>query len=122
MTEGIFDDITYKQKSAEVINEITVKKVEPTEAGAELNDIEECLGYCKYFLANIADLLENADHNLKQRFQSLIFPDKIYYENGTFRTTATALIIKQLQCETSRENWRPQRDLNPRCKLEKLVS
>jgi len=53
------------------------------------------------FPSNLAKLWANADINLKQRFQNLIFPDKIYYENGTFRTTATALIFKQLQSKTS---------------------
>ena len=100
---GTFNGETYKQKFEEVQNEIIVKEIELSDTKINLNEIETCLNYCKYFLSNLAKLWTNADVNQKQRFQSYIFPDKIYYENGTFRTTATALIIKQLQCETPRE-------------------
>jgi len=48
-------------------------------------------------MSNVANLWGSADLNLKQRFQSLIFPDKIYYEQKRFRTTATSLIFKHLQ-------------------------
>ena len=97
MIKSIFDDKTYKRKAEEVNTEITVKKVELNEVRIELNDIESCLNYCKFFLANIADLWVNGDLNLKQRFQILIFPDKIYYKGETFGTTQIALIFKQLQ-------------------------
>lgn len=95
--KGVFDDETYKQKSGELKNEIMVKKLELNEARIELSDIDACLNYCKAFLSNIANLWANSELNLKQRFQTFIFPDKIYYEGKTFRTTATALIFKQLQ-------------------------
>jgi site-specific DNA recombinase len=92
-----FDDQTYQTKMEELQNEIAVKQLELNEARIELNDIEACINYCKNFLSNIAKLWLNADVNLKQRLQNLIFPEKIYYENGTFRTTATASIFKRLQ-------------------------
>lgn len=101
MINGTFDEVTYKQKAEEIRNEILIKEIERNEVKIDLNDIEACLNYCKYFLSNVADLWAAGDLDLKQRFQALIFPEKIYYEKGTFRTTATALIFKQLQDETS---------------------
>ncbi len=97
MIKDAIDGETYKEKTSEVSNEIMVKKIELNEVGIELGDIETCLNYCKFIMGNIADLWLNADLNLKQRFQTLVFPDKIYFEGETFRTTATASIFKQLQ-------------------------
>ena len=77
-----------------------VKQLELNENLIELNDVEACLNYCKFFLSNIANLWVNVDLNLKQRFQTLIFPEFIYYNGETFRTTATALISKQLQSKS----------------------
>jgi site-specific DNA recombinase len=97
LIEGTFDEDTYKRKSEELKNEILVKRIELNEEKIELNDIEACLNYCKFFLANIADLWANADLALKQRFQILIFPEEIYYEGESFKTARTALIFKELQ-------------------------
>ncbi len=95
--KGVLDEETYKTKVEAIKNDITVKRIEINETKIELDDIESCLNFCKYFLSNIANLWETADLNLKQRFQTLIFPEKIYYDEKKFRTTATALIFKQMQ-------------------------
>ncbi len=97
MIQGIFDEDTYKRKSEDIKGEKLTTHMNLSDARTEINDIEGCILYCKYFLSNLADLWANSDHNLKQRFQTFIFPEKIYYEDKTFRTTATALIFKQLQ-------------------------
>ena len=105
MIKEVFDEETYKRKSEDLKAKILAKQVELSETRIELNDVEACLNYCKFVLTNLASLWPQADVNLKQRFQTLIFPDKIFYnEDGTFRTTATALIFKQLQSELSRES------------------
>ena len=97
MIKEVFDEATYRQKAEEINNQILVKRIELNEAEIELNDVEACLNFAKFFMANVTDLWINADLNLKQRFQALLFPDKIFYEDGKFRTTKTALIFKQLQ-------------------------
>ncbi len=56
-------------------------------------------------MSNITDLLVSFAHNLKQRFQTLIFPEKIYYENNTFRTPATALIFGYLHSKNRLESY-----------------
>ncbi len=97
MIKGTLDEETYKERIVKVRNEILVKKIELSEAKIELNNIEAKLSYCKSFLANIANLWANSDLAQKQRFQNLTFPDKIFYEGETFRTTETSPIFKQLQ-------------------------
>ncbi len=59
----------------------------------------------KHFLSNLTELRASSDHNLKQRFQTLIFPEKIYNENKMFRTTATVLIAKYLHSKNRLESY-----------------
>ncbi len=103
LIKGAFNEEAYKRNSEDLKAKILTKQVELSEARIDLNDIEACLNYCKFFVLNLAQLWASSEVDLKQRFQSLIFPEKVYYENGTFRTTATALIFKQLQVKTPEE-------------------
>ncbi len=97
MSQGTFDEETYRRKIDDIKSKMIATKLNPSDAKTEIVDIEGCLIYCKYFLSNLAELWAASDHNLKQRFQTLIFPEKIYYENKMFRTTATALIFNYLR-------------------------
>lgn len=97
MIKGTIDEETYKEKIVAVKNEIQLKEIEFSEARIELHDVAAKLSYCKSFLTNVANLWANAGLDPKQRFQNLIFPDKIFYEGGIFRTTATSPIFRQLQ-------------------------
>lgn len=97
LVKGTITEEVYKQKADEIGNEIVVKRIELNETKIELNDVEACLNFAKFFMTNVADLWVNADLNLKQRFQTLLFPDRIFYEDETFRTTKTSIIFKQLQ-------------------------
>ena len=102
--EGKIDEETYSRKFGEVKQAILAKQIELNETTIELNDVGACIEYCKYFLANIADLWLNSGHNLKQQFQTLLFPDKITYkENGSFEPTVTALIFSHLGNKTPDE-------------------
>ena len=96
--KDVFDDITYRRRSVEIRSQMDQKRTELDEANTKLCDnIEGCLQYCEYFMSNLAGLWTNAGLDLKQRVQTLVFPDKIYFDGKTFRTTATALIIRRLQ-------------------------
>jgi len=97
LIEHAVDDETYKQKSEELRNELRDKRLELTENEMELNDVNSCMNYCKFFLSNIANLWASAELNLKQRFQTLIFPEGIYYNSQNFGTAKTALIFRHLQ-------------------------
>ncbi|MBL8012659.1 MAG: recombinase zinc beta ribbon domain-containing protein [Candidatus Omnitrophica bacterium] len=103
MIEGTFSEEAYKRNSEDLKNQILMKQIELNEVKIDLNDVEACLNYCKFFVSNLAQLWASSEVDLRQRFQSLVFPDKIYYEKGTFRTTGTALIFKQLAAKSPEE-------------------
>ncbi|MCP4254052.1 MAG: hypothetical protein GY775_11715 [Candidatus Scalindua sp.] len=114
MIQGTFSEETYKRKIEEIKSEMVITKLNLSDTKTEIVDIEGCLTYCKYFLSNLAELWAVSDHNLKQRFQALIFPDKIYYENKAFRTTATALLFKYLRSENRLKSYLvPPRGFEP---------
>ena len=103
--KGVFSEEVYKRQSEEIENKLLVKQVELNEAKIEINDMEACLNYCKYFLTHFADLWLSADLDSKQRLQTLIFPAKVTYnKDGTLGTTVTASIFKQLDGKVSRES------------------
>ena len=98
LMKGTIDDETYKRKIKEISEEISTKQIEIGEKRIGMNnDFDGCLKYCRFFMTNVASNWATGDIDLKQRFQTLLFPDKIYYDNGTFRTTATPLLFKLLQ-------------------------
>ncbi len=115
MSQGTFDEETYRRKIGEIKGDILTIKLNLSDAKTEIVDIEGCLIYCKYFLSNLAELWAVSDHNLKQRFQTLIlFPEKIYYENKMFRTTATALIFNYLHSKNRLKSYLvPPRGFEP---------
>ncbi len=114
MIQGTFDEETYKRKTDEIKSEMLTTQMDLSDAKTEINDIEGCILYCKHFLAKLADLWATSDHNLKQRFQALVFPEKLYYEDKTFRTTATALIFKYLSSRNRLESYKvPPRGFEP---------
>ena len=113
MIQGTFDEVTYKRKSDDIKGEMLTTQMDLSDAKTEINDIERIL-YCKHFLSNVADLWAASDHNLKQRFQTLIFLEKIYYEDNTFRTPVTALISKYLHSKNRLESYLvPPRGFEP---------
>jgi len=82
-----------------------IKRIELNENKIEVNDSESCINFCKYFISNIADLWKNAQLDLKQRFQKVIFPEKIFYKKGRFRTTKIALIFKAFEGKSSQNYY-----------------
>ena len=99
--QGTFDNKTYQEEFQKVNNEILVKQIELNEYKIDLDDSQACINFCKYFISNIADLWREADLDLKQRFQKLIFPEKVLYKKGRFRTTKIALIFKVFDGKSS---------------------
>ena len=93
----VFDKDTYRENVERVQEEIMVLKIELNETSIELNDIESCLNYCKFFLSNCASLWVGAKLDLRQRFQNLIFPEGICYDGKAFGTAPLSFIFKYLQ-------------------------
>ncbi len=96
--KNVFDDATYQRRSAELTGRIDQKQAELEDTKIELcDDIEGCLEYCGFFVSNVSNLWQDAGLDLKQRFQTIVFPDKIYFDGEKFGNTKTALIFNQLQ-------------------------
>ena len=95
--KGTFDEATYKRKIEDINNDIIVKRTELNETKIELNDVGSCLNYCKAFMGNIANLWANAGLDLRQRFQSLVFPEGIAFDGEKFGTAKISPIFEQLQ-------------------------
>lgn len=95
--KGTFDEEAYKRQAEKLKADILAKQIDLNETRIDLDDAEACVNYCKFFISNLASLWAAASVDVKQRFQNLIFPEKIYFEYGKFRTTATATIFKELQ-------------------------
>jgi len=73
--------------------DIANKEIYLNELKIDLNDIVDCIQYCKHIVTNIADLWKKSDINSKQRFQNLIFPHKISFDGKNFGNTDIALIF-----------------------------
>jgi len=99
--QGTFNDKTYEEEFQKVDNEILIKQLELNKYKIDHDDSETCIHFCKYFISNIADLWRDADLDLKQQFQKLIFLEKILYKKGRFQTTKIALIFKALEGKSS---------------------
>jgi len=99
--EATFGEDTYKEQIEKVNQDLIIRKLELNENKIDADDSESCLNFCKYFLMNVADLWRDADLGLKQRFQKLIFPEKLLYKKGSFRTTKLAFIFRHLKEKTS---------------------
>ena len=112
--KGTFDENSYRRNVKGVEEETMVVKIELNEASIELNDVESCLNYCRFFLSNCASLWIGGELDLKQRFQNLIFPQGICYDGKAFGTTPLAFIFKYLQQLPTKElHLAPRAGLEP---------
>lgn len=83
----------YRIKGEMTKNEIIVKQLELNEHTIDENDIETCINFATYWIENIDKLWEQADLNLKQQFQNIIFPENLYYDQLRFRTASLSPIF-----------------------------
>ncbi len=112
--KGTFDDNAYTRNMERIKEDMMLVKIELNETKLELNDVEGCLNYCKYFLSNCASLWVGAELDLRQRFQSLIFPQGISYDGKVFGTTPLAFIFRHLQqLSTKKLHLAPRAGLEP---------
>ena len=74
----------------------------------ETHDFQECWDYCKAFIGNIAQLWKDGDLAKKQRFQSLIFPEGLYFDGKNIGTAKLSLLFQHfyaLQAQKSNLGW-----------------
>ena len=79
---------------SELNNDVIVREVELHEVSTDLHDIESYVNFCKFFMANISNLWASANLELKQKFQSLIFPKGISFDGEHYRTPQLSIIFE----------------------------
>ena len=112
--EGTFNSEDYARNSKEIKSEILLKELQLGELNNDENDVKSMICYCKFFLSNLSELWINADINLKQRFQKLIFPVGIYFDGKKFRTAVTNIVFGYLRkVNTQSANMASPRGIEP---------
>ena len=95
--DGALSKTDYEEERSEIDNKVEMLTVDLGEFEIEQADINGCVDYCRNFLLNCTELWENADVDLKQLFQSFVFPQGIEYFQGEFETPITSLVFNVLQ-------------------------
>jgi len=74
-------------------------------AEAKLGEIEidAVLEFSEKLLLNAAGVWEQASLDQKQRLQQVLFPRKVEYADGVYRTQKTSLLFKSLRSESEME-------------------
>ena len=94
--EGVIDDDTY-QSTKEILqnqkNEYLVRK----ESLKNLpDDFSNYLTFGFSLIGNLSHYYANAEVNTKKKIVGSIFPEKIYFENNSYRTTKVNAVIELL--------------------------
>jgi site-specific DNA recombinase len=94
MLDGEMERIEYKQIVSELEPEIEKLKRKKAAAGTLEDDYQRYLkgGLC--LLKNIAERFEKASLEKRQQIVGVIFPDKLVYDSGTYRTTTLHAIFE----------------------------
>ena len=101
LIDGALSKEDFDEEKSEIESNIEMLTVDLAGLEIEQADINGCVDYCRYFIMNCSELWENADVDLKQRFQSFVFPQGIEYFQGKFETPITSLVFKVLQEKTA---------------------
>ncbi len=102
--DGTFDKSTFQQQKQELDGEIAVKTIELNELVTDMNDVSSCINYCTDFVQNLDKLWLDSNVDLKQRFQNIIFPEGIYFENGIIGTTKMCSLFEVLSPNNTLES------------------
>lgn len=101
---GVFNDNTFKQQNEIVENEIVLKTVQLNELSVSYDEVSSCINYCEYFLKNLSKLWISGDLALKQKFQKIVFPEGITFENGIIGTQKISTIFSVLSTEVENKS------------------
>ena len=107
LIKGTLSPEDYKIEIERVNNSIQEKQSELASL-AETQSFQECWEYSKAFLANLAQLWKDGDITKKQRFQSLLFPEGLYFDGKNIGTAKLPLLFQHfqgLQAQKSNLGW-----------------
>ncbi len=95
--KGKITDQEYQKATGSIALRVEVLKEELASLRADGPNLQGALQYCCDKLTDIADTWMSGGIEVKQRFQSLIFPNGITHDGRSFETAQTAIIFKVLQ-------------------------
>ena len=101
LLEGTLNKDDYLEIVDGIKEKICNLKLDINNSQMELSDIDNCINYCSRFLLELPEMWKMADIDLKQRFQTFIFPQGIEYYKGKFGTAQTAIIFNVLGNEST---------------------
>lgn len=99
LIEGKIDDSTHKRMTIDVNNKIKNLYAEKMNYGLFETDYQKYLNYGFNILENLDGYYSEADIHIKGKLISSIFPDRLIYQNGNYRTNGTNNIISLLSGE-----------------------
>jgi len=98
---GVLSDAVYQAKTAELSAEIAICRAQSNDASEDEVDIEAVMAVADSVFRNTAMLWERLSIADRQRFQLLLFPDGLTYdEKDKFGTTLSSSFINVLQQES----------------------
>jgi site-specific DNA recombinase len=95
--DGVIDQETYERMRTALLSDITLAEMELREASLETIDAEEVIEFAFNMLVNASNLWKTASLDQKQRFQQVLFPERVEYTNGDYRITATCMLFNGLE-------------------------
>jgi len=83
ITKGIIDEKDGQEELKRINTELA--DIENIFDSTNAVDINECWGFAKYLLFNVADMWKNGNLDLKQRIQGLITPSGFHFEENLIK-------------------------------------
>jgi hypothetical protein len=115
LVDGTISDDVYKAKEKQLTLDITTAKLQTNDAKLAEFEVEEALNNAEFVLTNPERLWIDANVEIRQRFQRLLFPEGLSYtkENG-FGTAVSSSLYELLGTfSTDVSDMAPPRGIEP---------
>ena len=85
--------------------------------------MEGLLAFARDLCEHAGTLETEADHQARLALQACLFPDGVHYQDGAISNPIKSPLFNDFApLQAYDAMWRPQRDSNPCCQLERLES
>ncbi len=91
------DRPTYERQRDQLRESVALATIELQDATLDEIDVEGVLGFAEHVLANASRLWADANLELKQRLQRVLFPEGLRLKDGRLGTAASCLAFMQLR-------------------------
>lgn len=95
--KGLLSDPEAEKIIDDLRNKEVVYKVELSEKNIDKNELEAVVNFATNFLVNVGRFWERLDLPRKRALQTAIFPEKVFYKDGEFRTTRISYSFKLIK-------------------------